>query len=169
MPDLNFFHAARGGVSDVVDDAADAELGADGAWSGGPAAAKLSVKPADAILDQAVATLSKLIKVPRRRVGGAVGWRRTCATGRGGGLVAAGRTAYAAVGAARAYGRLAKPVEGTLFFAGEAARTGDVRGRWRGRLPPGAALPGKFCGRSDQAPARNLVTALRRSTVRLAT
>jgi monoamine oxidase len=92
------------------------------AWSGGPAAAALSKKSEDAILTQAITTLSKLLKLPRRKVASHLLASHVCNWQTE--PLSRGAYSYAAVNGSRAPAQLATPIDSTLFFAGEAAHSG---------------------------------------------
>jgi len=94
------------------------------AWSGGPPAAELSRKSTEEITATALAALAEHLGISRRRVESRVlaTWRHDW----DGDPFARGAYSYARVGGAEAAKALARPVAGTLFFAGEAA---DVKGR----------------------------------------
>lgn len=100
------------------------------AWSGGPPAAALLAQGTDALADHALRTLAETLGLTRRRLRSqteafwmhdwqADPWSR-------------GAYSYALVGGATAARELAKPVDGTLFLAGEAmdaeGRNGTVEG-----------------------------------------
>jgi monoamine oxidase len=100
------------------------------AWSGGPPAAALLAQGADAVADRALGALAETLGLSRRRVESraeafwlqdwlADPWSR-------------GAYSYALVGGADAAKDLARPVDGTLFLAGEATdaegRNGTVEG-----------------------------------------
>lgn len=98
-------------------------------WAGGPAADALLAEGPDAMIDRGLDALSRAWNVPRRRVDSLLvgtfthDWLRDpfsrCAY------------SYAAVGGTGAADALAKPLRGTLFFAGEATssdQTGTVAG-----------------------------------------
>jgi monoamine oxidase len=99
-------------------------------WSGGPRAAALLAGGLDAVERAAPAALAGLLGVSPRRVARAVrrcwsyDWERD--------PFARGAYSYALVGGAGAFRALARPVAGTLFFAGEATlddgRNGTVDG-----------------------------------------
>ena len=100
------------------------------AWSGGPPAAALAGKSTEEIASIACGALAEHLGISRRRVESRVlaAWRHDW----DGDPFARGAYSYARVGGSRAAAALARPVEGTLFFAGEAAdvagRTGTVEG-----------------------------------------
>jgi hypothetical protein len=94
------------------------------AWSGGPPAAALLAQGTDAVVGRALGTLAETLGLSRRRVESRVEvfwfhdwladpWSR-------------GAYSYALVGGADAARDLAKPIDGTLFLAGEAT---DAQGR----------------------------------------
>jgi monoamine oxidase len=99
-------------------------------WAGGPAAQRLSGRPADEIHDRALAALAANMGVTRRRVTAQVescwthDWQHDA--------LSRGAYSYALVGGADAARDLARPIKGTLWFAGEAAdpegRNGTVHG-----------------------------------------
>jgi monoamine oxidase len=105
------------------------------AWSGGPPAEALARKGRSAIEDTALRSLADQLGVSRRRIESAVldlwmhpwhedPWSR-------------GAYSYALVGGADAARRLARPVEGTLFFAGEATDAEGRNGTIEGALASG--------------------------------
>lgn len=98
-------------------------------WAGGHAADALLAEGTDAMIDRALDAMASAWDVPRRRLDDLLAgtfmhdWQADpfsrCAY------------SYAAVGGANAHAALAKPVRGTLFFAGEATssdQTGTVAG-----------------------------------------
>jgi monoamine oxidase len=97
-------------------------------WRGGPAARRMAQLSPEEIKACAVASLARLIDVPLRRMRRMVegawlhDWEHD--------PFARGAYSYARVGGADAPRRLAQPIDGTLFFAGEATdpegRTGTV-------------------------------------------
>ena len=100
------------------------------AWSGGPPAAELAGKKTEEIAGSAFRALAEELGISRRRVESRVegfwlhDWNAD--------PLARGAYSYARVGGSKAAKALSKPVEGTLFFAGEATdaegRTGTVEG-----------------------------------------
>jgi monoamine oxidase len=100
------------------------------AWSGGPPAAKLAGKKPEEIAALALRDLAGHLGISRRRVESRV--LDTWLHDWDGDPFARGAYSYALVGGAEAAKTLARPVEGTLFFAGEATdaegRTGTVEG-----------------------------------------
>jgi monoamine oxidase len=98
-------------------------------WAGGPAADALLAEGPDAMTDRALDSMSRAWCVPRRRLDSLLAgtfthdWQRDpysrCAY------------SYAGVGGSGAHDALARPLRGTLFFAGEATssdETGTVAG-----------------------------------------
>lgn len=104
-------------------------------WSGGPPALKLSELPEETVLEQALDTLSRIfgLRLPVLRTEletwRVVNWQHEPFT-RGGYCVIP-------VGAVEDLGRLAEPVEDTLFFAGEATNTEGEEGTVHGALETG--------------------------------
>jgi monoamine oxidase len=99
-------------------------------WAGGPRASRLIETGESEIENRAIAAISRQLGMPRRAVAGLVeqfwhhDWLHDPFT--------LGAYSYALVGGSKAAAQLARPVEKTLFFAGEAAdstgRTGTVHG-----------------------------------------
>lgn len=99
-------------------------------WAGGPKAARLARAGPTEIEDRALAAIARQLGVRRQRVASLVeycwhhDWEHDPYT--------RGAYSYARVGGSRAARQLARPVDDTLFFAGEAAdgggRTGTVHG-----------------------------------------
>jgi len=99
-------------------------------WTGGRKAARLAMHDPGEIEERAIAALARQVGMQRRRLASLVehcwhhDWARDPFT--------LGAYSYALVGGSTAAKRLARPVENTLFFAGEAAddegRTGTVHG-----------------------------------------
>lgn len=100
------------------------------AWSGGPPAKALAGKTREEIESTALTALAEQLGVTTRRVKSRVlgAWSHDWDAD----PHARGAYSYARVGGAEAAKTLARPVEGTLFFAGEATdsegRTGTVEG-----------------------------------------
>jgi monoamine oxidase len=100
------------------------------AWSGGPRAAAIAARGRRAVESTAVAELAAAFDLPRRAVTSRLvatwmhDWQHD--------VYSRGAYSYARVGGAGAAGSLSRPVEETLFFAGEATaargRTGTVEG-----------------------------------------
>ena len=99
-------------------------------WAGGARAARLATMSADQIEGRALAALARQLGMQRRRVASLLehrwyhDWVNDPYT--------LGAYSYALVGGSNAAKRLARPVENTLYFAGEAAdesgRNGTVHG-----------------------------------------
>ena len=99
------------------------------AWAGGPSAEALVGLSSDEVASAAVTALAESLHLPRRRVASRVlatwthDWRSD--------PYARGAYSYVRVGGVGSSHRLARPVQGTLFFAGEATdeeRSGTVEG-----------------------------------------
>ena len=105
------------------------------AWSGGPPATALARRGRSAIEDHALRSLAEHLGVSRRRIESAVldlwmhPWHDD--------PYSRGAYTYPRVGGAEAGKRLARPVEGTLFFAGEATDTEGRNGTVEGALASG--------------------------------
>ena len=99
-------------------------------WHGGPGALQLSRLASEQLEDAAIASLARQFHLPARRVRGMVqaAWTHDWTHD----PFARGAYSYQSVGGADAPAALARPLRGTLFFAGEAAdaegRTGTVHG-----------------------------------------
>jgi monoamine oxidase len=99
------------------------------AWAGGPCAEALSGRSGEEVASTAVTWLAEALALPRRRVASRVlatwthDWRSD--------PYARGAYSYVRVGGVGSSRRLARPIRGTLFFAGEATdeeRSGTVEG-----------------------------------------
>ncbi len=103
-------------------------------WAGGPAADALLAEGAEAMTDRGLDALSRSWNVPRRRLDSLLtgtfthDWQRD--------PYSRGAYSYAAVGGSGAHAALAKPLRGTLFFAGEAT-SGDETGTVAGAIESG--------------------------------
>jgi monoamine oxidase len=99
-------------------------------WVGGPAASRLSRRGAEGIEDRAVGALATNLGVSRRRVSAQVEafWTHDWENDR----FARGAYSYPLVGGVDSAAQLARSIESTLWFAGEAAdpdgRNGTVHG-----------------------------------------
>ena len=99
-------------------------------WHGGPGALELSRLASEEIEDAAIGSLARQFRLPARRVRSLVeaAWTHDWTHD----PFARGAYSYQTVGGEEAPAALARPVRGTLFFAGEAAgpdgRTGTVHG-----------------------------------------
>jgi monoamine oxidase len=99
------------------------------AWAGGPAAEALAGLGVDEVAAAAVTALADSLGVARRRVSSRVlaAWTHDWQSD----PYARGAYSYVRVGGVGSPRRLARPVEGTLFFAGEATEeelSGTVEG-----------------------------------------
>ena len=105
------------------------------AWAGGPAAAALAGRAEAALLDQALGDLSRWTGVRRERLtdllewGRAFDWQAEPFT--------RGAYSYVAVGGMHAPAALARPVERTLYFAGEATHADGMSGTVAGAIASG--------------------------------
>jgi monoamine oxidase len=99
------------------------------AWAGGHAADRLQAESPDSRIDRALESLSSVFAIERNTVDDLLAsshthdWQAD--------PFSRGAYSYAAVGGTRAHATLAKPVESTIFFAGEATNgeeTGTVSG-----------------------------------------
>ena len=104
-------------------------------WTGGPAAARLAQLRGDALIERALAALSRHLGPStvrlRRRLRG--WWHHDWEHD----PFARGAYSYALVGGHDAARRLARPVRGTLFFAGEATDTAGSTGTVHGAIASG--------------------------------
>lgn len=106
------------------------------AWTGGPPAAELLARGADAIIQHALEELAAGTGVDRRRIERLFvqGWTHDWVSD----PYTRGAYAYARVGGAKAPRALARPVEDTLFMAGEAVASSVANGTVEGALAAGA-------------------------------
>lgn len=105
------------------------------AWSGGPPAAELARLERPALESHALRSLAEQLGVPRRRVASAVvaAWTHSWDED----PYSRGAYSYPKVGGSEVGGEVARPVEGTLFFAGEAIVTGGGSGTVEAALTSG--------------------------------
>ncbi|MDQ4079606.1 MAG: FAD-dependent oxidoreductase [Gemmatimonadota bacterium] len=121
-------------------------------WAGGPAAERLAGRPADDVQDRAVAALAENLGVSRGRVERQLeafwthDWQRD--------PFSRGAYSYALVGGSDAATQLSRAIEGTLWFAGEAADPEGRNGTVHGAIASGRRA------------ARSVVRALSRTGVR---
>jgi monoamine oxidase len=104
-------------------------------WCGGPKASALRARGERAVLDAGVRSLARALGVPRRHVErelAAWWWYDWSAD-----PFARGAYAYARVGGALAWRALARPIRGTLFFAGEATCDASSAGTVHGAIASG--------------------------------
>lgn len=92
-------------------------------WSGGPAALELSHRDGDQVISEALGSLSQLLGVQASELAGRLE-RGTVADWQADPF-SRGAYSYAGVGAGGAREALSRPVEDTLFFAGEATHAGQ--------------------------------------------
>jgi monoamine oxidase len=104
-------------------------------WRGGPGARRLSHLPPDGIEARAIASLARHLKTTTRRMQSMVEgvWTHNWELD----PFARGAYSYQRVGAANATDVLARPLKGTLFFAGEATGSGGSTGTVDGALETG--------------------------------
>lgn len=98
-------------------------------WAGGHAADALLAEGSNALADRALDSMSRAFRIRRRRLDELL--RATWTHDWQADPFARGAYSYAGVGGRGAHQALARPVEGTLFFAGEATsadQTGTVAG-----------------------------------------
>ena len=91
-------------------------------WAGGPAAEALSPREELDILADGLATLSRSLEMPRQRLKARLRAWHVCNWQSD--PFARGAYSYVLVGGMAAVAELARPLEGTLFFAGEATQAG---------------------------------------------
>ena len=100
------------------------------AWTGGTRARELASLPEDEVIDRAVAALGRQFGLPRREARRVVtgGWTHDWVND----PYTRGAYSYVVVGGNDSPEKLARPIQGTLFFGGEASdaegRTGTVHG-----------------------------------------
>ena len=106
-------------------------------WAGGPAALPLAGKSYEEKRDRAIAALGKNFRVTRRRIESQVieMWTHDWDLD----PFARGAYSYSLVGGANAAAKLARGVEGTLWFAGEAADAEGRNGTVNGAIGSGRA------------------------------
>ena len=104
-------------------------------WAGGTRADRLSLESDDALLDQALESLSHIFRSPRSFLEQSLveffahNWHKD--------PFSAGAYSYIPVGGLDAQARLAQPLEDTLFFAGEATNTEGHHGTVHGAIATG--------------------------------
>jgi monoamine oxidase len=111
-------------------------------WRGGPAARRLSQLPPQEIEDRAIASLARHARLSRPRMRALVekvwmhDWEHD--------PFARGAYSYAMTGGASASQALSRPVQGTLFFAGEAANAETSTGTVHGAIDSGRHAAEQF-------------------------
>jgi monoamine oxidase len=105
------------------------------AWTGGPPAERLLAMGKDGMIAHALAELAAEAGIDRRRIEDlfVTGWTHDWVAD----PFTRGAYAYARVGGARAPRALARPVDGTLFMAGEAVATKVANGTVEGAIAAG--------------------------------
>ena len=94
------------------------------AWSGGPAAARMSGQSKEQLIEAAINTLSRLLGLSTEKIqsqlqaANVYDWKAD--------PFARGAYSYLAVNGGDAHKRLSEPIEATLFFAGEATHDGQA-------------------------------------------
>ncbi len=112
------------------------------AWTGGPPAARLLDMSEAQRIDRALASLAKVFNVPRARLDDLLDgwwmhdWRND--------PLSRGAYSYTLVGGMGARKKLAAPVQGTLFFAGEACEE-EQSGTVAGAIASGRAAAAAVC------------------------
>lgn len=106
------------------------------AWSGGPAARQLAGLTTRAITQRALGAVATALRLPRQRLEREVTqvWTHDWMND----PFSRGAYSYQTVGGADAPGELARPIDGTLFFAGEASDASGSTGTVHGALASGA-------------------------------
>lgn len=110
------------------------------AWSGGPPAARLLDAPEPQRIDRALGALARIFAMPRPRIDDLVArwWTHDWSSD----PFSRGAYSYELVGASGARKKLARPVEQTLFFAGEAVEP-EQSGTVVGAIASGRAAAAK--------------------------
>jgi monoamine oxidase len=104
-------------------------------WAGGPAAERLSAKGASHIVERGLAALGRLLRIKPAKLEKLLvrpyvhDWQAD--------PFSRGAYSFVPVGAMEAQQRLGQPVEGTIFFAGEATLVGGHGGTVHGALRSG--------------------------------
>ncbi len=104
-------------------------------WCGGPRARRLLEEPGEVIVNRAVNALARLCGITQRRMRSMVeeAWMHDWLHD----PFARGAYSYAKVGGVDASAMLARPLAGTLFFAGEATDTEGATGTVHGAIASG--------------------------------
>ena len=110
-------------------------------WAGGPRAEAHAGRPKEELERLALDTLARQLALPRRRLSSLLEGSWTHDWSRD--PFSRGAYSYSLVGGADAPERLARPVEGTLFFAGEAADAEGATGTVNGAIASGRAAAGR--------------------------
>ena len=104
-------------------------------WAGGPAASKLAGRGQRAIIETAIGAISKMLRIPVRRTRAML--RSSHAYDWQSDPFARGAYSYLRIGGLEAREHLARPIEQTLFFAGEATDTSGQAATVAGALASG--------------------------------
>ena len=104
-------------------------------WAAGPAAARLTGRPVAPLVEAAVEEVSALLRLAPSRVRGALTGAQVADWGAD--PYARGAYSWDPVGAGGAREILARPVQGTLFFAGAAINAGGTAGTLQAALASG--------------------------------
>jgi monoamine oxidase len=118
-------------------------------WAGGPAAERLSRRAPREIIEDALTSLAKITGVARARLakllvaGHVTDWQAD--------PLARGAYSYVTVGHIDAPKKLAKPVESTLFFAGEATASDGIGGTVDAALESGRRAADEILAYGDRA------------------
>ena len=111
-------------------------------WTGGPNAKRLLQDDLEVVLDRALKSLQHILCIPRKEIKNMLehsymhNWSADAFTG--------GAYSYIPVGAMKAPSQLARPVEHTLFFAGEATNTEGHAGTVHGAIATGIRAAGEL-------------------------
>jgi monoamine oxidase len=118
-------------------------------WAGGPPAANPLLRDPDQAADAALHDLAAVLDIRHRRLRRLLegSWTHDWL----GDPFARGAYSYAAVGGADAHGELARPVDRTLFFAGEAADAEGRNGTVEGALGSGREAARRVLRRGRRA------------------
>jgi monoamine oxidase len=124
------------------------------AWTGGPPAEVLQSRGRDGIIEAALGELSEETGIPRRRIQDLFieGWTHDWVED----PFTRGAYGYARVGGARSPQALARPVEDTLFMAGEAVASKVANGTVEGALAAGAQAARQYLTATGMGKPRGL-------------
>jgi monoamine oxidase len=134
-------------------------------WLGGPRASRAAGLPDDALRDLALDALAAGLRLPRGEL--AAGLRGAYGHDWATDPLARGAYSYALVGAGEARRRLAGPVAGTLFWAGEATADAGAAGTVHGALGSGYRAAGEVLaalGAAGSGGGPGAVAPVRRGT-----
>jgi monoamine oxidase len=104
-------------------------------WAGGPRAEKLSLEGKEALTDRGLDTLAQIFGMPRNEIEGLL--EESYTHDWHGDPFSRGGYSYIPVGGLQAGAELARPVDETLFFAGEATNTDGHIGTVHGAVASG--------------------------------